>query len=103
MDPLQSNQRQHIAANTGAAIVARTHLRLRRNYMTLQVSEHPPGNTIAILKIVMLYFLHFSTDQVAHLSLISRVAVCDVALACVYTNAKSFYHRPMGTGPFVKT
>ena len=75
--------------------------------MTLQVSEHPPGNTsvIAILKIVMLYFLHFSTDQVAHLSLISRVAVCecDVALACVYTNAKSFYHRPMGTGPFVKT
>ena len=86
-------------------IVARTHLRLRSNYMTLQVSEHPPDNTsdIAILKIVILYFLHFSTDQVAHLSLISRVAVCDVALACVYTNAKSFYHRPMGTEPFVKT
>ena len=74
--------------------------------MTLQVSEHPPGNTsvIAILKIVMLYF-YISLLIKWHLSLISRVAVCecDVALACVYTNAKSFYHRPMGTGPFVKT
>ena len=38
-----------------AVIAAKTHLRLRGNYMTLQVSEHLPDNTsvIVIFKIVI--------------------------------------------------